>query len=636
MNKLLTTFNRSLNSEYKPNICEKAGNIGLGLLRIGFGKTITVKKISGGDNKITFTEKVYSTSAKVTAIALFILACPITIPLAGIGYIGMSYSKSHRQIFNLYNQSAQTPIPEVKNSSTPNSILAPQKITRTLPNPLNAKIGQSNAIPVKSRQNPIPEVKNFPTPNSVLAPQKTTPTAPHPLNGKIGRSNVTPVIRLNTPENKAATIIQKYVRGYLKRKPFLPSYLYPQYREQCERALKPNSNLPRANGGRTTVYLPQEVPEVVLKQSSREKAIIRFHKMQTVRSILNSQKSSHLIIPKAQLCGDFLVEERLPINVDIYHNMGLYISQPELFDEAVRELTRLFSKRHLSDLVNRQNDFTSYIYDVNDSIRYDNLPLYIVEENGKKEGKIGLIDLEDLKDGGTPQALQDLVRIFPFHLNVIKNEAHKLKMQVNESSLNNYAEKGKNHMQVGFIDHLDWLKQKHVSTKISSQLFQVTPERVQELSVLVEKELIKLNQGLNDFAVKVLKVKVSGNFFIKNPEKTSQELATSITPLIISNVQAEIKKKQNQQLSKLSASDMTESQLVKLRSCMINRAQLYEGICKLISESQATTLEYEFEQEYIAEQLTFIIMENLVKGGEFFSFNPGYKFGHNDICWIRY
>ncbi|MCP5506293.1 MAG: IQ calmodulin-binding motif-containing protein [Chlamydiales bacterium] len=398
INKLLITFTRDSNLETNADLGEKIGNFGLGLLRVGFGKTITVEKISGGADKITFTEKAYSTSAKVAAVALFILAFPVTIPLSGIGYIGTACSKSHEQIFNTYAQNIQS-----------------------VPNQINGNIHQQNAIPV---------------------------------------------IHPNTPKDKAAATIQKHFRGYLARKPHLPSNLYPQYRVQCEKVKGPESHsIPQADGGKTTVYLPQEMPGVVLKSSGRKDAITRFHQMQEIRSILNSQNSSHLIIPKANLCKEFLVEERLPINVDSYHNMGLYLSQPELFDEAVRELTRLFSRVYLSDLVSYQLNPLGHIAGVEDFVRYDNLPMYVVEENGKKKGKIGLIDLEHMQKDPNSQDLETLVRIFPLHLNVIKNEANKLNMKVNKGSLDASAEMGRKYLQVGFIDHLNWLKQKGVSTR---------------------------------------------------------------------------------------------------------------------------------------------------------------------------
>ena len=109
INKLLTAFNRN-NFENNADFGEKIGNIGLGLLSIGFGKTLIIEKISEGADQTAFTRKAYSASARVAAVALFIFALPVTIILAGIGCIGRTFSKSHQQIFNSYNQSKLVPI----------------------------------------------------------------------------------------------------------------------------------------------------------------------------------------------------------------------------------------------------------------------------------------------------------------------------------------------------------------------------------------------------------------------------------------------------------------------------------------------------------------------------------------------
>ncbi len=60
----------------------------------------------------------------------------------------------------------------------------------------------------------------------------------------------------NTPKDKAATTIQKHFRGYLARKPLLPSHLYPQYLAQ----FKQTWGMPYAKTGHTRVFLPQQMP----------------------------------------------------------------------------------------------------------------------------------------------------------------------------------------------------------------------------------------------------------------------------------------------------------------------------------------------------------------------------------------
>ena len=83
----------------------------------------------------------------------------------------------------------------------------------------------------------------------------------------------------------------------------------------------------------------------------------------------------------------------------------------------------MFSKSFLCDLVSHHNIPLGMIEGVGDFVRYDNLPLYVITKNGKKEGRIGLIDLEHFKNKPNEKGLETLARIFPYHLEIIKEEA---------------------------------------------------------------------------------------------------------------------------------------------------------------------------------------------------------------------
>ncbi len=247
----------------------------------------------------------------------------------------------------------------------------------------------------------------------------------------------------STSSIESAITIQRHVRGHLARKPFLPHrLLYRDYSALCEKAKGPESHsMPRALGGRTKVYLPIEMPEIALKDLGQKKAIQRFHQMREVRSVLDSQKSSHLVIPKAKLCGDFLIEQRLPIKGTIYHNLRLYNSQPEIFDGAVRDMVRLFSKMYLSGLIDKGRY----------KIRYDNLPFYVEKRGGKEEVLIGLIDLERIRSELPNHRLEVLAIIFPFHLDLIKKEAQDLGMTVDDALLDIACQIGKSFLLKGQI-----------------------------------------------------------------------------------------------------------------------------------------------------------------------------------------
>ena len=472
-NNALITSNRKSNIEYKPDLGEKIGNIGLGLLRIGFGKTLTVEKISNSSDKIAFIEHIYSKSAKVAAVALFILAFPITILLAGIGLIGTSCSKSHGLILKLY--------------------------------------GQSKKI--------IDETG---------------------LQRQGGNITVTPPKDDNT----------------------FPGQL--------------------------------QIPEL--------------------RAILNSQKSSHLTVSEKDLAEDIG-------NVDGRRNLGSCISQPELFNEAVRELTRLYSKIHLSELVGFRP--------------------YTVEENGKKIGKIGLFHLEHIENSPKSYGLKTLVKIFPLHMDIIKEESGKLKIKFNEDTLEVSALEGKKNLRLGFADHLEWLKRKGVTAhNISPQPFQVSSRRAEEITALLEKELLKLNQGINDlFVVRGYQHKPQKNFLTENPEKMAKELAAKYSDKIIQCIKDFIEGEQKKQLGKLSNKDMSESQFLSLRSPIIDHAeQFHTGVRDSLQFHPKLTFtnEESGEERDVAVQLVRVIMDELVRGGEIFYFDPVYYTGGHKVCWIRY
>jgi hypothetical protein len=380
------------------------------------------------------------------------------------------------------------------------------------------------------------------------------------------------------------------------------------------------------------------MPGVVLKYSGKEGAITRFHQMQEVRSILNSQNSSHLIIPKASLYKDFLVEQRLPINVDKYHNMNLYLSNKTLFDDAVRELTRLFSRLYLSDIV---NEFNLRLEDMHwgwDNVRYDNLPLYLVEEDGKRMGKIGLIDLERIQKRPNPEGLQALVRIFPFHLDIIKEEASKLKMEFDEASLEDSAENGRKRLEVGFTNHLTWLKEKGVTAENFSEGFQVSPERVKELTTLLKEELLTLNQGVNGFFVRRgIFDRPESDFFTGSPEEIATELAETITPMILSNIKDKFKEDQNNKLRTIQVKEMTESELVKLRSLDFQREELFKNFIDKIKDNEKIKFKNSWGQPEIEilEQLLYVIMTKLKENDEIFYFNS-MDYCNHSTCRVRY
>lgn len=136
MNRILTHIIRE-NSNISPDFSEKLGNIGLGLLRIGFG-TVLVLKVSP-DSNFKFEKKLFSLCTRIVAIALFIFALPLTLLLAGTGCIGTFCSRTHSQTLDLHKmvseaknknneriENAQINIPQVR-AIPPVSIMDTQR-----------------------------------------------------------------------------------------------------------------------------------------------------------------------------------------------------------------------------------------------------------------------------------------------------------------------------------------------------------------------------------------------------------------------------------------------------------------------------------------------------------------------------
>jgi hypothetical protein len=451
-------------------------------------------------------------------------------------------------------------------------------------------------------------------------------------------------------QNNAAQVIQKHTRIYLKKKGILSNNLLSKYKTLCiARPKELFKYMPRATTGATKVFLPKDFPKVIFKQSGKASGEIRLRIMQKVRDILTRQKSSCLIIPKAIRFGDFLVEDRLPINTDSFHNMALYISHTKLFDDAVREMTKLFSENYLTDLItycSRQH--LGHILGVGNSVRYDNLPLFIVESHGIKKGAIGLIDLEHLSERQDNTTLKTLVRIFPYHLNIIKQEADSLKMIYDNKELEEVATQGRKYLQLGYTDFLNWLQIKGISNNPKNWKFEINRNREKEFRDLIELELIKLNQGINDLYKRDSNYhagsQISKYYLKEDIVHSARELSYKITPAILNDIVNVINESLISKIEKYSRKIVSipdEATIVALRSLSIMRAKFFWSAGEILDETDLINHEKcsgFIEKNRIAEQLFHIIFKKLVDYREIFYYDPGYNsrsitFQSN---WIRF
>lgn len=237
--------------------------------------------------------------------------------------------------------------------------------------------------------------------------------------------------------------------------------------------------------------------------------------------ILRLQKSSHLTIPKGVCCNNFLIESRLPIQTNKFFNMDLYINHRELFDSAVREMVRMFSQVVLLDLIS-EDSIDPMTQIVGDTVRYDNLPLYI--EQGK--GKIGLIDLEQLYvfGGGTShnRRMANLARIFPYHASLIIEEAQKLELNIDLEWIRQEVEKGTRFLDWAYNNHLEWLNQQRITPDTYAKRFNLSTERREEMKMKVAAKFETIYRTPKDEVDRILAT-LNNSLDPENTERLDRE-----------------------------------------------------------------------------------------------------------------
>lgn len=379
-------------------------------------------------------------------------------------------------------------------------------------------------------------------------------------------------------------------------------------------------DMPRAKTGSACVYLPESFPQVVLRDTNETNRQFICQQKQKVGDALGQLKCSHLIVPKAISCNNFLVEERLPINANIYHNLGCYLSESELFDEPVREMVRLSSKFYIDDILTSYYDSVGYRYvkGVKYYPKYENLPLYSVKENGFKVGRIGLIDLEFYfpdKIGG--KTLPSLATIFPLHEDIIREEADLLGLPYNEEKLGDAFARG-NKCLKSYSDHADWLTLKGVTSEFMNWPFDISPDVSDQLNRIVQLELRLMNQGESVIYKRNIDQDPCKGFLIGEVVTSAKVLSDTITPMIIANLKGAMNEHITQNTSDNTFTELTEDQIIFLRSPIVKIPRLYEGILDVLISSPCFCVYVNkfYHIPRIAEQLIHSVFSHLVTCNE--------------------
>lgn len=259
-------------------------------------------------------------------------------------------------------------------------------------------------------------------------------------------------------------------------------------------------DLPRASSGNTLVYLPKELP-IVLKASGFPENHKRFHQMKQARDICEKSGYQNLVIPKARVYANFIIESRLPINMHgTKEQIGLYIENRARFADAVKEFTGFLCQSNFYDI-------TGAIDDPYETLskrpvgRYDNIVLYLEED----KGKIGLIDLERFSPGCSKSEKDwcfikclDAIHLFPYHVDEIISVAKKFDFNIEayQKDLEQERDEVLKFFKIAYEDHLDFVRKKNITLENPIVFEKLSLIRSEKLKKVIEIELRKENDGV--------------------------------------------------------------------------------------------------------------------------------------------
>lgn len=403
--------------------------------------------------------------------------------------------------------------------------------------------------------------------------------------------------------------------------------------------------LPRASSGKTLIAFVPSLP-VVLKQTD-DKGKERLQKMIEAKEICKANNYTCLVIPEARISGDFLIESRLPISEepDQKTQIGLYIERRECFTKAAIELTSFLCQATLADLSGQTNDFWKCLCDTSIP-RYDNAILYLDKEG---QGKIGLVDLEDLKRPSQISsehivtACKQCIRFFPYHFEEILTTA------------NNFDPKIEQHIETFKKEQrliLDYFQKVYGSHREFAARNQITPESpfrqiptlaLEEKGLAAASMMKVLDSCLKDLSmikspkdVELLKLLASITpeqqeaFGLKRPTPDtdftiSSEALEEIFPELC-NISLKLMNEQLQTNEKKSKAPVSYPQLLSMRTLVFNeKHQTYINLKESFSSKlDSIHFDNEFQKDHLLKLAIEASLATLQKMGKIAYYNPSF------------
>lgn len=338
-----------------------------------------------------------------------------------------------------------------------------------------------------------------------------------------------------TPEDTAAVKIQKVFRGFQARGGLFGCGKKAIRQKQYEW-------FQRAPAGVTPVYFHSRC-SLVLKNCPGTTAKDRRRQMLDAQKLCDRKGFDCLVIPKAKVYKNWLIETRLPITPkkslqEMYlDQLVLYSSDPHLFDEAVSQFGHFCCHSYFTDLCGGRSSLQIYAPGV-PLPRYDNIMLFQDMKSGK--GKIALPDLEHCmvlihsvpSISDRKSALCDVIRLFPHHekqvLEIAKQYLPDADLEKFENELMRAQKEILGFHQAFLTDRAMFLQEKGITLENPRRICTLSPERLKELQKILDSELLFIDDSeifVSSLLEKIFQrlEEISNNSFQKNPPMNIQQ-----------------------------------------------------------------------------------------------------------------
>lgn len=423
----------------------------------------------------------------------------------------------------------------------------------------------------------------------------------------------------------------------------LPKHLFQKAKPYIDDPIL-RKGVPLAISGKTPVYLPRELP-IVLKQSGSPQNQERLKKMKEAREICEKNQYTHLVIPRARIYEDFIVEDRLPIEEhEIKEVIELYLENKEAFTDSIQEFVHFLFQCDLYDIAgNTQNPYN--VLSKAPLGRYDNIALFLE----KGVGKIGLIDLEkfsirslEISEAEGVVRCTDAICLFPCHFEAIMITVRGLCPNIDKYrvSLENVRDESLKRFKIAYEDHLLFIKTKGITLKNPTEVLRLEKAKEQALKKTIENRIRGASETQYGWFEGILEKKTPSLpewIFGEVPDATFMQFHEKGFPIILESTYQFLQELLEARLEQ-RAPISRQGSLLELRSLRFDPrtdnfyGKLLHKVCNEL-KTLPTLKDSYYLQRDIADFIVRIIFDVFQKEGVIYYYNPLFGYGeYTRIC----